>query len=105
MTHAELTENIRALGQTDYLDVWIITRNARRLLRNEDEKVIKRVVLEVLQELLMKGELAAGELFPPGEFDPWPVEASEAMARIRARWDNLERPIQVGDVAWFRLTR
>jgi hypothetical protein len=105
MKKRDLIETIRALGQTDYLDLWIITRNARRLLGDEDDEVIRRVVLDVLEELLTNGELVAGELFPPGEFDPWPVDPSEAVARIRSGWDGLERPIQVGDVAWFRVIR
>jgi hypothetical protein len=47
--------------------------------------------------------IEAGGLYPPGEFSPWPFDVDEAIARIRTGWQEVDRPLQPGDVAWFQV--
>jgi hypothetical protein len=91
-------------GSVDYLDIWFISGSIRRWLApHADEERIKALVLDSLRRLLASGRIRAGELYPPGEFSPWPFDTEEAIATVREAWDKIDRPLQPGDIAYFEV--
>ena len=100
----ELIENeILAVGSVDFLDIWSISRTVQQLVPNADEVKVRELSLAALEHLIASGRLQAGDLYPPGEFSPWPLDADEAMERIQTEWQKLDRPLQPGDIAWFEV--
>ena len=97
-----LDEEILALGSVDYLDVWSIVKTVSRLAPSGDEPDIRALCLDALERLLATSRLEVGDLYPPGEFSPWPFDVDEALERIRTEWEKLGRPLQPGDIAWFQ---
>src|SRR6266540_4042858 len=92
-----LDDEILAAGSVDYLDLWFITNIVRRLTPSSDENDIRRISIETLERLLESGRVRAGDLYPPGDFSPWPFETSEALERIRHELDELHRDLQPGN--------
>jgi hypothetical protein len=97
-----LDDEILAVGSVDYLDVWSIARTVKRLVPRADEAHVRALCLDALERLLATSRLQAGDLYPPGEFSPWPFDMDEVLERIRTEWDKLDRPLQPGDIAWFQ---
>jgi hypothetical protein len=94
---------ILAVGSVDYLDVWFIAGTVKRLVPAADEDEVRELCLDALERLMESGRVEAGDLHPPGEFSPWPFDVNEAMERIKTEWEELDRPLQPGDIAWFEV--
>lgn len=98
-----IDDEILAVGSVDFLDVWFISSTVKRLVPSADEADVRELCLDALERLVASGRVQAGDLYPPGEFSPWPFDAEEAMERIRTEWEELDRPLQPGDIAWFQV--
>jgi hypothetical protein len=93
-------------GEVDYLDVWFIAGLAADVAGTADRNEAAIFALEAIHRLLQSGMLRAGELTPPGEFIPWSEQdPAHVYRQVRHRWEALNRPLAVGDVAWFRVER
>lgn len=100
---SEIDTAILRAGADDYLDLSYLTYLLEEKLATREPAIVRRVLLEALQRLLMTQQLRAGELEPPGEFVPWSVKPKEAYDRIESAFGALDRPVQVGDIAWFEV--
>lgn len=98
-----LEDEILAVGTVDYLDVWFITTIARRLHPSAHDGEVRRIVARAVERLLRSGRIRAGDLYPPGEFDPWPFETDEAIHRIHHELAHAAEPLAPGDIAWFEI--
>lgn len=99
-----LRSAILRAGREDYLDLWFISRLARHELGDRPQEEINEIIFATIDDLLGAGLVAAGDLVPPGEFDPWQVTADKASERIRSRFTTLQRALQVGDVVWLKVS-
>ena len=70
-------------------------------LRTGDNPGEHTIVFGLLETLLTADRVQAGELTMDKGFQPWPVTPEQALARIGAGWDQLNREPDIGDVAWF----
>jgi hypothetical protein len=100
---SRLDDAILRAGRVDYLDFWFIAHVVEDMLGTRDESIVQRSTLEALERLLYAKRLRVGDLRPPGEFEPWPLDANAALSRIRDALAAVDRPLQVGDIAWFEV--
>lgn len=100
---ARINTAILQAGSGDYLDLSYLTYLVEETLSSRDTEEIRAKLLEALRRLLSSGQLRAGYLEPPGEFVPWSLTPDQAYDRIETELQRLERPLQVGDIAWFEV--
>lgn len=100
---AALQREILKFGGIDYVDLWTIHRLARGVVPTANDSDLQDVILDAIKNLMLSGKLEAGELYPPGEFEAWPMGTTEALRRVREGWTRLDKPLNVGDVAWFHV--
>jgi len=99
----KLDEAILRAGSVDYLDLWFITHLVEEVLGTREEPRVREAALDAVGRLLESEKLRAGDLRPPGEFEAWKLDAPDARQRIRRDLAALDRPLGVGDVAWFEV--
>jgi hypothetical protein len=99
----QVDDAILDLAQIDYLDLWAITRLLVAEFGPDLGGDPTDVALGAVERLLARGSLRAGDLVPPGEFEPWSENPSQAIGLIRKRAADLKHPLTVGEVAWFAL--
>lgn len=91
------------VGEVDYLDLWAVARLLAARFGDELGDDVTAVALRAVERLLDGGVLRAGDLVPPGEFEPWTDQGEVATREVRVRAARLEGPLNVGDVGWFEL--
>ena len=97
-----LEKEILLYVEDDYLNLHLAVEGmAKELYPRAWRRERFELVLRAAENLIRAGKLEAGELYPPGEFAAWPYEPDEAIERIRREWAQLDRPFNVGDIAWF----
>lgn len=99
----KIDDAILRAGAVDYLDLWFVSSLVQDVLGEAEEPSVISTTLETVDRLLQRRWMRAGELRPPGEFEPWPLTPSEAVERIGRELQALERPLSVGDVVWFEI--
>lgn len=98
-----LDDAILRAGGEDYLDLSYLTFLAEERLGTRDPAEGRSALLEALRRLLLRGQLRAGTLEPPGEFKSWPLAPEEAYARVEAGLHQIAGSPQVGEIAWFEV--
>lgn len=91
------------LAGVDYLDLWAVARVLDREFGAALDDDPEEVALEAIERLVRDGTLRAGDLVPPGEFEPWDRDAEESIRVIRQRAARREGAVGVGEVGWFSL--
>ena|SRR5712692_735747 len=110
-----LKRDVLAECREDYVGLWSIIWRLRYALNGEtyplreddraDPSEIRRLTLQLVQELLESGLVQAGLPTPDGkEFRPWPLTTREAITRINSEWNTLGREPNIGDLVWFTTT-
>lgn len=89
------------------LSDWVDLGFARQYVKDEVGDVpatqLREQTIKVLAALLDAGLFVAGDLSRAG-FTAWPLDSSEAIARIRDEWDVADAPLRPGDVGWLQIT-
>jgi hypothetical protein len=99
----KIDEAIVRAGSVDYLDLWFVTRLIAELLGESDQITVREVALDAIERLARAGRVRVGDLVPPGEFIPWGVDIDAAVHRVRREAHDLDRPLNVGDIAWLEV--
>ena len=102
-TNEQIDAAILDVGRVDYLDLWSVTRLLSARFGTDTGDDVGGVALRAVERLLEAGILRAGELIPPGEFEPWPEQGEVAIREVRERAARIEGPLNVGDVGWFEV--
>jgi hypothetical protein len=97
----EVDRAILRAASADYLDLWFVSCVVADVLRTHEDSRVREATLDAVERLLRAKRLRAGALRPPGEFEPWPLDVTSAVTRIRREYAQLDRRLGVGDVAWF----
>jgi len=78
---------------------WVVASNNPGLTPAQG----RQEVLRVVGWLLESGYVVVGDLFvEPRGFRPWGLSVAETIDRIRRRWEDLDRPLDLGDVCWLQ---
>ena len=97
-------EAILQAASVDYLDLWFITHVVEDVLGEaQEEPLIRKTALDAIERLIRAERLRVGDLRPPGEFEAWTLDPTTALERIDRELAALNRPLGVGDVAWFEV--
>jgi hypothetical protein len=67
-------------------------------------ELIKEVTLEIIQNLLEKKLVIAGDLLEEDIFVPWNMAVDEIKEKIKQEWDNLGRKLIPHEIVWFDIT-
>ncbi len=103
VANAQIDEAIVDMAGVDYLDLWSIARMLEGEFGDALDGDAKDIALDAVERLLRAGTLRAGELVPPGEFEPWRDDAEHSIRVIRERVTDLGRKPDVGEIGWFEL--
>jgi hypothetical protein len=103
VTNAQVDEAIVDMAGVDYLDLWSIARMLECEFGDALGGDARDIALGAVERLLRAGTLRAGELVPPGEFEPWCDDAEDSIRVVRERAAGLGRAPSVGEIGWFEL--
>lgn len=84
----------------DYLGLWVIVRNVRRLYPEITAQQLREVTFRIISRLLSEEDVRIGQ-FSGSVFECWPADTEAATSRINVEWDQLGRDPNLGDIAWF----
>jgi len=79
----------------DYVGLWEV----HSLLMERGNSTSERIV-QVVASLLQDERIEIGQ-FTDGVFHAWPGEKEKKLSRLRQELDVLQRPPDIGDVAWL----
>lgn len=101
-TLEQVREDVLAECADDYVGLWSILWQIRYRTGEAEAIVRRRQTLELVRSLLESGRVQAGFPTPDGAaFRPWTLSPAEAVARIAAEWDALDREPNIGEIVWF----
>ena len=103
ITNRKIDEAIVDLASVDYVDLWAIARVLDAEFGDALAADPVDVALDAVERLLRHGKLRAGDLVPPGEFEPWEEGVDGSIDVVRKRASGLGRMPQAGEVGWFEL--
>jgi hypothetical protein len=82
----------------DYVGLWSIVKEVRSCVVHE--ATVPERTLAILNQLLLGGEVVAGE-FKGKEFSAWEVPTSSVLLRIQSEWVRLGRDPDIGEIVWL----
>jgi hypothetical protein len=108
----QLKRDVLAECEEDYVGLWSIIWRVRYALNDgqyplpEDDRAdsseVRRLTLQLVQDLLEAGLVQAGSPAPDGRgFARWSLRPREVVRRITSEWDALGREPNIGEVVWF----
>jgi hypothetical protein len=103
VTNEQIDAAVIEVGKVDYLDLWAVERLLQARFGADLDDDATGVALRAVERLLGDGVLRAGDLVPPGEFEPWTQQGELAIREVRERAARVEGALNVGDVGWFEL--
>jgi hypothetical protein len=101
---ADLEKLLLEEMKDDYVGLWEIAQLVRTELGYEHESGIYETTLQVIQDMLMQELIRPGVPTDDGRFKAWPTDPENSFVTISEEWAQLDRPLTVGDIAWFDLT-
>jgi len=93
--------DVLAVGKDDYVGLWQIWDLIRRASPGIDDGRARHLILQVIQQLLDSGRVAAGFPTSDGGFLRWSGANEEILARISTEWEKLSAPPNIGEVVWL----
>jgi hypothetical protein len=97
----DLLSTLLSEAKYDYIGLWEVTKKVRLLNPGLPPDAVRSRTLKLVAEMLTKGFLAV-DLLPSGGCQPRenqnPLEILEC---IEAKWRELGRDPNIGDVVWF----
>ncbi len=100
----ELRDSFLAECSEDDVGIWEVVQAVKRDNADIDAATTQYLTLDLIRSLLETGAIQAGVFAPEDQgwkFQPWLVEPSQAVERIRKEWDALGREPNIGDVAFL----
>ena len=89
------------------LDDWIQAAEVASVVQSVDRQAtsadIRRVALEVIDELLRGEFMKAGDVTSDG-FTEWSMTPAEAIERIAREWSALSQSPELGEICWLSNT-
>ena len=67
--------------------------------------MLKKITLEVIQNLLEEELVIAGDLLKGNIFKKWDKINDEILIEIKQKWDNLDRGLAPHEIVWFDITK
>jgi hypothetical protein len=97
----ELLSTLLSEAKHDYIGLWEVTKKVRLLNPNLPPDAVRSRTLQLVTEMLTNGFLAV-DLLPSGGCQPWENQnLPEILECIEAKWRELGREPNIGDVVWF----
>ena len=91
-----------AESHEDWVGLWQLVKAVREKLRVTDPIELRRLTLELIEQLVEAGLKPGQSPYAPGGFQLWPEVTIEAiLQRIEREWDALGREPNISDICWF----
>ncbi|APU17719.1 MULTISPECIES: hypothetical protein [Actinoalloteichus] len=103
MIDSEIIEGVMEAAEDDYLDLTDIMHFTHRLTASQAEAL--RMAAAIASHLIRAGRITPGDLTDDG-LVPWQMSPEESAQRITAEaesWDEPNRIVYPGEIAWFDL--
>jgi hypothetical protein len=102
MLAEELLEDFVEEGREDHVGLWEIVRAVREDLEVSNDDEVRRVTLDLVEQLLRRYGMEAGRPMPDWRgFLPWRLSPDEAVRRIEREWVALGREPNLWEIVWF----
>ena len=88
----------------DWTPLFFVYRFVREFYLYKDLELLKKITLEIIQNLLEEELVIAGDLLPDDTFKVWNKSIKEILIEIKSQWDNLDRGIYPHEIVWFDIT-
>jgi hypothetical protein len=98
---AQLKDQIVEEAIEDYVGLWSIVKQIRRVVPELSDDGIREITIDLLRDLLDAGVLTVG--FPTldgGSFESWTISSRDAITRIEQEWALLGRDPNIGEIVW-----
>jgi len=96
-----VAESFMSELQDDYVGLWAIVWEVKRAEPDAAEADVRRITMSVVAAMLRSGEVAVGEFDSSRTFCRWAGSPVDLQERIGARWNDLGREPNIGDICWF----
>ena len=88
----------------DWTSLFSIASFVEEFYLYEDLKLVKKITLEVIKNLLEEELVIAGDLLKNNIFSQWCMSTDAIIEKIKYKWDNLGRELYMYELAWFEIT-
>ena len=89
----------------DCTPLFFVYRFVREFYLYKDLELLKKITLEVIQNLLEEELVIAGDLLKGNIFKKWDKINDEILIEIKQKWDNLDRGLAPHEIVWFDITK
>jgi len=89
----------------DWTPLFFVYRFVREFYLYKDLELLKKITLEVIQNLLEEELVIAGDLLKGNIFKKWDKINDEILIEIKQKWDNLDRGLAPHEIVWFDITK
>lgn len=87
--------------QDDFVGLWAILWEIKRTFPDYDATKARSTTIDVVRLMLDSDRVVIGDFDQEKHFVPWPLRRGDAVQRLEAAWDTLEREPDIGDIGWF----
>ncbi|MBI5346268.1 MAG: hypothetical protein HZB76_03915 [Chlamydiae bacterium] len=95
---------ILAWSIEDWVDLFFFSSIIEEYHRYKSLETLKNATFNFIKDILQKDLMKAGDLMPNNTFSPWNMPVDEIVAKIKSKWDNLNREIHPQEIVWFDIT-
>ncbi len=88
----------------DWVGLWEIARMLQGVSPPASWEQRRSDAVRLIESLLTKGYIRAGDLTAGGVFVPWDMPAKAIAQKIDAQWRALGRDPDIGELCWFAST-
>ena len=89
----------------DWTPLFFVYRFVREFYLYKDLELLKKITLEIIQNLLEEELVIAGDLLKGNIFKKWDKINDEILIEIKQKWDNLDRVLYPHEIVWFDITK
>ena len=96
--------NLLAYCIEDWTPLFFVAAFVREFYLYKDLELLKKITLEIIQNLLEEELVIAGDLLSDDTFKIWNKSIKEILIEIKNQWDALDRGIYPHEIVWFDIT-
>lgn len=90
-------------GLDDWIQAAEVASVVQSIAGQRSNASIRRITLEVIETLIQRGLMRAGEVTREGFYE-WDLTADQALEKIVTTWNALGRLPELGEVCWLSNT-
>jgi len=89
----------------DWTSLFFVASFVKEFYLYKDLKLVKKITLEVIKNLLEEELVIAGDLLKNNIFSQWRISTDVIIEKTKYNWDNLGRELYMYELVWFEITK